>query len=47
MKNWLDYAEGDGQSVAKELQYAPLPAAIHTAAQAKVKGLQCNGKALQ
>jgi phosphate transport system substrate-binding protein len=47
VKNWLDYAETDGQSVAKELQYAPLPAAIHTAAQAKVKGLTCNGKALQ
>src|SRR4051795_6811927 len=47
VKNWLDYAEGDGQSVAKELQYAPLPAAIHTAAQAKVKGLTCNGKALK
>jgi phosphate transport system substrate-binding protein len=47
VKNWLDYALGDGQSVAKELQYAPLPAAVHTAAQAKVKGLQCNGKALQ
>ena len=47
VKNWLDYAEGPGQSVAKELQYAPLPAAIHTAAQAKVKGLTCNGKALQ
>jgi phosphate transport system substrate-binding protein len=46
VKNWLDYAEGPGQSVAKELQYAPLPAAIHTAAQAKVKGLTCNGKAL-
>ena len=47
VKNWLDYALGDGQSVAKELQYAPLPAAIHTQAQDKVKGLQCNGKALQ
>jgi phosphate transport system substrate-binding protein len=47
VKNWLDYAEGPGQSVAKELQYAPLPASIHTAAQAKVKGLMCNGKALQ
>jgi phosphate transport system substrate-binding protein len=46
VKNWLDYAEGDGQNVAKELQYAPLPPAIHTAAQAKVKGLTCNGKAL-
>ncbi len=47
VKNWLDYALSDGQSVAKELQYAPLPAAVHTAAQAKVKGLQCNGRALQ
>src|SRR3954464_3661974 len=46
VKNWLDYAEGDGQSVAKELQYAPLPANIHAQAQAKVKGLTCNGKAL-
>jgi len=47
VKNWLDYAEGDGQSVAKELQYAPLPGPIHTAAQAKVKSLTCNGKALK
>jgi phosphate transport system substrate-binding protein len=47
VKNWLDYAEGDGQNVAKQLQYGALPAAIHTTAQAKVKGLQCNGKALQ
>jgi phosphate transport system substrate-binding protein len=47
VKNWLDYGQTDGQSVAKELQYAPLPAAIHTQAQAKVKGLTCNGKALQ
>jgi phosphate transport system substrate-binding protein len=47
VKNWLDYAEGDGQSVAKQLQYGALPAAIHTAAQAKVQGLQCNGKALK
>jgi phosphate transport system substrate-binding protein len=46
VKNWLDYAEGDGQSVAKELQYGALPAAIHTAAEAKIKGLTCNGKAL-
>jgi phosphate transport system substrate-binding protein len=47
VKNWLDYGQTDGQSVAKELQYGALPAAIHTAAQAKVKGLTCNGKALQ
>ena len=28
VKGWLDYALGDGQEVAKELQYAPLPAAV-------------------
>ena len=28
LKGWLDYALGDGQSVAKELQYAPLPAPV-------------------
>jgi phosphate transport system substrate-binding protein len=43
VKAWLDYAEGPGQSVAKELQYAQLPSDLHTKAQAKVDGLQCNG----
>jgi phosphate transport system substrate-binding protein len=43
VKDWLDYALGDGQAVAPELQYAPLPAAIKTMAQAKVDGLVCNG----
>ena len=38
--------EGDGQSVAKELQYAPLPDDLHTKAMAKVDGLQCNGAAI-
>ena len=45
--NWLNYALGAGQSVAKELQYAPLPSGIHSKAQAKVGGLQCNGQTLQ
>ena len=47
VKDWLDYGLGDGQSVAKELEYAPLPANIKTKAQAKVDGLQCNGTALK
>jgi phosphate transport system substrate-binding protein len=47
VKNWLDYAEGDGQKVAPELQYAPLPDALHTQAQAKVAALTCNGQKLQ
>jgi phosphate transport system substrate-binding protein len=47
LKAWLDYAEGDGQSVAKELFYAPLPDAVHTAAMKKVDGLVCNGKPIK
>jgi phosphate transport system substrate-binding protein len=43
VKGFLDYALSDGQSVAKELQYAALPEAIHSAAQKKVDGLTCNG----
>jgi phosphate transport system substrate-binding protein len=47
VKAWLDYAEGDGQAVAGELQYAKLPDALHTKAMEKVSGLQCNGTALK
>jgi phosphate transport system substrate-binding protein len=43
VKGFLDYALSDGQGIAKELQYAALPEAIHTAAQKKVDGLTCNG----
>jgi phosphate transport system substrate-binding protein len=46
LKAWLQYAEGDGQSVAGELQYAKLPDDLHTKAVAKVDGLQCNGQAI-
>jgi len=46
VKSWLDYALGDGQKVAPELQYAPLPDAIRQKAQAKVDALQCNGSAI-
>lgn len=46
VKTWLQYAEGDGQAVAKELQYAPLPDDLHTKAVAKIDGLQCNGAAI-
>jgi phosphate transport system substrate-binding protein len=46
VKDWLNYAEGGGQAVAPELQYAPLPDAIKSKAQAKVDGLQCNGAAI-
>jgi phosphate transport system substrate-binding protein len=40
---WLNYALGDGQSVAQQLQYAPLPDDIKAPAKAKVDGLVCNG----
>ena len=46
VKAWLDYALGKGQSVASQLQYAPLPSPVLTKAKAKVSTLQCNGKAL-
>jgi phosphate transport system substrate-binding protein len=46
VKAWLGYAEGAGQDVAKELQYAQLPSDLHTKAEAKVEGLQCNGQAI-
>jgi phosphate transport system substrate-binding protein len=47
LKTWLDYALGDGQAVAKQLQYAPLPDAVKSKAQAKVDGLRCNGQPIQ
>jgi phosphate transport system substrate-binding protein len=43
LKAWLDYAEGPGQNVAGELQYAKLPGDLHSRAEAKVNGLTCNG----
>lgn len=46
VKAWLDYALGDGQKVAPQLEYAPLPDAIKEKAMAKVSGLQCNGQAI-
>jgi phosphate transport system substrate-binding protein len=46
VKSWLDYALGDGQEVAPELQYAPLPKDILAKAKAKVAGLECNGAKL-
>jgi phosphate transport system substrate-binding protein len=47
VQNWLNYGQTEGQKVAPEIQYAPLPDAIHTQAQAKVAGLVCNGQPLK
>jgi len=44
VKAWLQYGLGAGQSVAKQLQYAPLPADLKSKADAKVSALVCNGK---
>jgi phosphate transport system substrate-binding protein len=46
VKSWLNYALGDGQKLAGELQYAALPAPIQQKAQAKIDALQCNGSAI-
>jgi phosphate transport system substrate-binding protein len=46
-KAWLDYGLGDGQQIAPQLEYAPLPASIKTKAQGKVDALQCNGAPLK
>jgi phosphate transport system substrate-binding protein len=46
VKDWLGYALGAGQQVAPQLQYAALPDAIKSKAQAKIDGLQCNGQAI-
>jgi phosphate transport system substrate-binding protein len=47
VKKFLDYGLNEGQGVLKQLQYASLPAALKTKAQAAVDGLQCNGQAIQ
>jgi phosphate transport system substrate-binding protein len=46
LKKFLDFGLNQGQSVAKQLQFATLPDAIKTQAQQAVNGLQCNGQAL-
>jgi len=40
---FLDYGLGAGQSVAKQLSYAPLPSGLLAKAKAAVASFQCNG----
>jgi phosphate transport system substrate-binding protein len=40
---FLNYGLGDGQNVAKQLSYAPLPSSLLTKSQDAVKTLECNG----
>ncbi len=46
LKGWLDYALGEGQKVAPDLQFAPLPAAVLAKAKAAVASMTCDGKAI-
>src|SRR4051794_294998 len=47
VKKFIDYGLGEGQGVLGQLQYAKLPSALLTKAEAAAKSLQCNGAALQ
>jgi phosphate transport system substrate-binding protein len=44
--NFLEYGLGEGQQVAEKLNYAGLSPELLEASQAKVAGLECNGKAI-
>jgi phosphate transport system substrate-binding protein len=46
VKKFVDYGLADGQNVLGQLQYAKLPAALLSKAQAAASGLQCNGAGL-
>jgi phosphate transport system substrate-binding protein len=44
LKAWLTYILGAGQSVAPQLEYAPLPVSIKSRAVARVAALTCDGQ---
>jgi phosphate transport system substrate-binding protein len=46
VKSWLNFGLNQGQQIAPQLQYAPLPDNVRSKAQAKVDGLQCNAQAI-
>jgi phosphate transport system substrate-binding protein len=46
MRKALDFALGEGQSVIKQLSYAPLPSGLKAKASAAVANLKCNGSAV-
>ncbi len=46
VQGWLNFVLDQGQDIAPDLDYAPLPDKLREAAQQKVDDLQCNGKAL-
>jgi phosphate transport system substrate-binding protein len=47
LKGFIDYGLGEGQGVLGQLQYAKLPSALLTKAQAASDSLTCNGKPLK
>jgi phosphate transport system substrate-binding protein len=47
VKGFIDYGLGEGQNVLGQLQYAQLPPALLTKAQAASDGLTCNGTPLK
>ena len=46
LQTFASFALGEGQAIAQQLQYAPLPDNIKAQAQKSVDGLQCNGAAV-
>ena len=44
---WLEFGLGDGQKIAPQLQYAPLPDNVLKPAQEAVAGLECNGQTIK
>ena len=46
LKQFVDYALGDGQNVLSQLQYGKLPPALLSQAKTAAGALQCNGSAL-
>jgi phosphate transport system substrate-binding protein len=46
-KKFIDYGLGDGQQIASDLGYAPLPAGLLAEAKAQAAKLTCNGKPVQ
>ena len=47
LKAFLDYGLTQGQGVAKQLFYAPLPSALLDKSKAQIDKIQCNGSAIQ
>jgi hypothetical protein len=47
VKRFISYGLGPGQSVEKQLSYAPLPSDLVSKNQTQLNALMCNGSPLQ